>query len=96
MTAHCPVKIDPAVGDKDFYERFIGLRLKLKTLGAEIISVHHANHRVDVDWLPQGSNRDDEPIRSTLFRFLPVNESGKTSEFIFASGGTGGAMSMAI
>lgn len=89
MTAHCPIKIDPTVGDKDFYERFIGLRLQLKTLGAEIISVHHANHRVDVDWLPQGSSRDDEPIRSTLFRFLPMSSTGETNDFLFAASGAG-------
>lgn len=59
------------VSDKDFYARFVDLRLKLKALGAEIVSVRHSNHWVDVDWFPRGADQHDEPTRSTLFRLVP-------------------------
>jgi len=85
MIAPVPVKRESVVSDKDFYQRFIELRLKLKTIGAEIISVHHANHWVDVDWLPRGADRHAEPTRSTLFRLVP--ESGEPADaFMLARG----------
>lgn len=68
MIAHVPVCVGLVVSEEDFYSRFVGLRLKLKALGAEIISVRHANHWVDVDWLPRGADRHAEPTRSTLYR----------------------------
>lgn len=96
MIAHAPMDSESVVSDKDFYDRFIELRLKLKTLGAEIISVHHSNHWVDVDWLPQGADRHDEPTRSTLFRLVPDNEPGEASDFMFAPSGATSAVGLAI
>lgn len=71
MIAHIPTGAGSVASDKEFYARFVDLRLKLKALGAEIVSVHHANHWVDVDWVPQGANQDTEPTRSTIFRLVP-------------------------
>ncbi|HZH11208.1 MAG TPA: hypothetical protein VEZ24_12660 [Microvirga sp.] len=96
MIAHVPVRSESVVSDEDFYERFVELRLKLKTLGAEIISVHHSNHWVDVDWLPQGASRNDEPSRSTLFRLVPESEPGETNDLMFIPGGVDAAVGLAI
>jgi hypothetical protein len=85
MTAHDPVNLEIAVSDKNFYERFIEFRLKLKILGAEIVSVHHANQWVDVEWLPQGADGGREPIRSTLFR-LPSECETKDFAFLLSEG----------
>lgn len=86
MIAPVPMKREAVVSDKDFYQRFIELRLKLKMIGAEIISVHHANHWVDVDWLPRGADRNDEPTRSTLFRLVPERSDGANDDFMLARG----------
>lgn len=94
MTAHDPMNIESAVGDQDFYERFIALRVKLKKLGAEIVSVHHANHRVDVEWLPRGAGSHDEPSRSTLFRLSPGRDPGGADNFMFARGNANAALGL--
>lgn len=74
MIAQASVVAGSVVSEKDFYTCFVELRLKLKALGAQIISVHHANHWVDVDWLPKGADPHAEPTRSTLFRLVCDSE----------------------
>lgn len=85
MIAHVPTGTGSVASDKEFYARFVDLRLSLKALGAEIVSVHHANHWVDVDWLPRGASQDAEPNRSTIFRLVPDLEVHEASDLMIVA-----------
>ncbi len=95
MIAHVPTGTGSVASDKEFYARFVDLRVRLKAQGAEIVSVHHANHWVDVDWLPRGADQDAEPTRSTIFRLVSEPDGDKMSDLLFMPGARADAMRLA-
>lgn len=95
MIAYVPIHTGSMASDNEFFARFVDLRLKLKALGAEIVSVHHANHWVDVDWLPQGADQDAEPNRSTIFRQETALEADEAAELMFFPSDMTGVLSLA-
>ena len=73
--------------ERGFYASFLDLRLKLRAAGADIVAVHHANNRVEVDWLPPGAGPKAVPCRSTIQRLASGSEpDGAADDLETASG----------